>query len=104
MVVKWEGLGIGGSNVGAPIDLPNYPDKSIQVVGVFGGATVTIEGSNIPGVPVYSTLNDAEGVALTFTSAGLKQVLENTYWIRPVVTSLGATTDLDVYLLAETTK
>ena len=102
LVAKWEGLGIGGSDVGSGFSCPNYPTKSVQVLGTFGGATVTLQGSNIPDNPEYATLNDAEGDALTFASAGIKQMLENAYWIRPVVSGLGATTDLDVYLMAVT--
>jgi len=102
-LIKWTGLH-STNDTGAPFACSNYADKSIQVVGTFGGATVTIQGSNVVDSPVYATLNDGVGTALTFTSAGIKQILENTYWIRPYITGADANTNLDVYLLAETTR
>ena len=101
MVAKWAGLHTT-NDTGAPFLCPHYADKSIQVVGTFGGATVTIQGSNMIDSPTYATLNDATGTALTITSACIKQILENTYWIRPYITGADANTNLDVYLLVET--
>jgi len=91
-------------DTGAPFACPNYADKSIQVVGTFGGATVTIQGSNMIDSPTYATLNDITEMPLTITSAGIKQILENTYWVRPIISGAGATTNLDVYLLVETAR
>ncbi len=102
-LVKWESLTLAGDS-GAPFACPNYTDKSIQVFGTFGGATVTIQGSNVIDSPTYATLNDPSGTSLAITSAGIKQVLENTYWIRPIVSGGDTTTDLDIYLLASTTR
>ena len=92
----WEGL-VSASLAGAPIP-PNwldYSDRSIQVLGNFNGATVTIEGSNDEGV-TWATVNDAFGTALTFTIAGIKQLTEVCGHMRPLVSSAGASTDLDV--------
>lgn len=102
-LVKWTGFQVAG-DTGTPFACPNYPDKSIQVVGTFGGATVTIQGSNMIDNPTYATLNDGTGAALTITSAGIKQILENTYWVRPIISGGDANTNLDVYLLVETMK
>ena len=92
---------------GKPVELPNYPIKSIQVVGTFGGATVTIEGSNMVLDNVleltYAPQVDNLETAITFTSTGIKQIFSNTYWIRPRISSGGnVNTDIDVYLIAHT--
>lgn len=94
----WEGL-VSGSVTGAPIpsNWLDYSDRSIQVVGTFGGATVTIQGSNDEGV-TYGTINDDTGTALTFatTSGLIKQATTICAGVRPSVTSDTGTTDLDV--------
>ena len=99
-LVKWTGFTLTG-DTGAPCACPNYPEKSIQVVGTFGGATVTIQGSNIVDSPIYSTLNDDGGTALTFTEAGIKKIRENSYWVRPSISGTTATTNLNVHLLSQ---
>ena len=102
-MIKWTSMLSG--NIGTAYPCPNYADKSIHVTGGFYGATVTIQGSNEPDNPSsWITLSDATGNALTFADVGLKQILENCYWIRPIVTGGAGGTNINVYLLAETTR
>ena len=97
---KWTGFGIGGNNIGKEIlSDPTFTSRSVQVEGTWDGATVTIQGSNMIDSPVFETLYDSGGNAISFTTGAIKQIRENTYWIRPVVTGLGVATNLDVYLL-----
>lgn len=104
-IVRWEGLTKATDDTGAPYACPNYADKSIQLVGTLGAAgACTIQGSNMKETPTYATLNDPQANALVMTALGIEQVLENTYWIRPSITAGDATTDLDVYLLCQTTR
>lgn len=79
---------------GVPAAYPEYSDRSVQVAGTFGGATVVIEGSN-DGVN-WSTLRDPQGSSLSLTSAGLKGVVEMSAAIRPRVTGGDGTTALTV--------
>ena len=65
---------------------PEYSDRSIQVIGTFGGASVALHGSN-DGGDTYAALNDPTGTAIAITSAKIKAVLENTEYIKPVATS-----------------
>lgn len=90
----WTGLATG--DTGAPVENPTFSDRSVQVGGTFGGATCTIEGSN-DGV-TYFPLTDPAGVAIAMTSAGLKQILQVTRYIRPNVTG-GAGVILNINLL-----
>jgi hypothetical protein len=63
--------------------LPEYSDKSIQVLGTFGGATVVLNGSNDGGV-TFAGLNVPAGTAISIASAAIKAVLENTEYVQPV--------------------
>lgn len=94
---KW--LAMANGDTGAPIANCDYQDRTVQVTGTFGAAgSVTIQGSNDDGV-TWATLTDPLGNALTFTAAGMKQITELPYAIRPAVTAGDGTTSVNVYLL-----
>lgn len=61
------------------ISIPGARDRSIQVFGTFGGATVAVVGSN-DGVN-WAPLHDEAGVVLTFTAAGAHAIVENFLYI-----------------------
>jgi len=93
--VFWEGLDSDDS--GAVQQLSDYADRTVQVVGTFGsGGSISLQGSNDG--TTWAILTDPTGVALTFTSTGLRAVTEATRYVRPLVTAGDGTTDLDVYL------
>ena len=91
----WAAL-VTGSLDGAAIEIPGRADMSVQVVGTFDTATLTMQGSN-DGTN-WAPLTDPQGNAIAMTVAGIEQILEKTRYIRPLVSSVGATTDLDVHL------
>jgi hypothetical protein len=71
----------------------------MQIVGTFGAAgNVNIEGTNDNAN--YATLHDPFGNSLAFTSAGIKEVLENTLTIRPNCTAGDGTTSLVCTMIA----
>jgi hypothetical protein len=75
----------------------HYADKTVTVTGTFGASgSVTLQGSNDGSI--WHTLVDPQGNDLTFTAAGIEQVLENPLYLRPIVTVGDGTTDLDVIL------
>jgi hypothetical protein len=81
MTFKWV---LTGTDDGAPLEFLPWADRSVQVGSSgdnFNGGTVLLEGSN-DGV-TWTTLRDPTHTALTFTAAGLRQVLESTAYIRP---------------------
>lgn len=98
-VFIWSGLAAGDD--GQPLPFPGAADRSVQVEGTFGGATVTIEGALDPAAS-FRTLTDAGHVSLSFTSVPttLKDVLQACTNIRPKVTGGDGTTNITVYLLA----
>lgn len=96
----WTPLANGDS--GTPETPGRLSDRSVQIKGTFGaGGTVSIQGSN-DGI-TWSILRDPAGVALTFTAADLKEILENTVFVRPLVTAGDGTTALTVILTAAST-
>lgn len=94
VVARWQNLTTGDD--GQPIPFAQYTDKSVQVTGTFGGATVVFEGSN-DGV-TYAVLTDPQGNALNLTSPQIEMVAEATAWVRPRVTG-GSTPSINVHLL-----
>ena len=95
-LIAWTG-GATADGSGSAVELPEWADNCVHIIGTIGGATVTIEGSN-DGTN-WITLNHPGG-ALSFTSlaAALKQVLERPRYIRPTITG-GAATGIGVYLV-----
>jgi hypothetical protein len=92
---RWENM--LQNDDGARFSVAQYTDKSVQVVGTFGGATLAFEGSN-DGVN-WSTLSDPQGNPLTFTAAKIEMVAEATLFVRPRITGGDGTTSLSVYVL-----
>lgn len=98
----WEDLN-STDDVGQAVPLSRRSDRTIQVTGTPGGATLVIEGS-LDGTN-YVTLSDLQGSALSFDdtalgSSQLEGVSELVTFIRPRITSgASGTTDLDVYLI-----
>lgn len=81
------------TDVGAAIDRIDYPDRTVQVSGTFGG-TIGITGSleatttqADAGTGNFKALTDPQGNALSFSTNAIEQVMENTRWIRPEVTA-----------------
>jgi len=89
-VTRWEGL--LADDDGAPERLAVYSDRSVQVVGTWGGASLTFGGSN-DGVN-YVALTDTSGQPLTLTSNALKQIVELPIFIKPRVFGGDGTTNL----------
>lgn len=92
-LVTWTGLLNG--DTGAPVFLPDYPDRTVQVTGTFGvGGSVTLQGSNA-GV-TYAALTDPQGNAITKTAAAIETVTETPKYTQPNVTAGDGTTSLTV--------
>ena len=93
-VTTWGAM--AADDDGEPVRLAVYSDRSIQVAGTFGGASVTIGGSNDG--ETYHALTDAQGNALTLTAGALKAVIELPIYLKPRVFGGDGTTLLKVVL------
>lgn len=97
-IATWASM--ANSDVGEPIPLSQYSDRSVQVAGVLAGGSVTMEGS-LNGVD-YSVLTDPQGNNLVLTTQKIEMVTELVRFLRPVVSS-GAGTTVSVTLLLRLT-
>jgi hypothetical protein len=93
-IITWTGLTTG--DTGRPLEMTGWADRSIQVTGTFGGATVNIEGSN--NGTNWSLLTDPQGNNIALTSAKIEQVMEITRYIRPSVSG-GSGTSINIITL-----
>lgn len=91
--ITWPALANG--DVGAPVTLPNWADRTVQVAGTFGaGGSVSVRGSN-DGTN-FVALSDPQGNALTFSSGAIKLCTEVPWMMRPQVTAGDGTTAITV--------
>jgi hypothetical protein len=94
-VISWANLANGDD--GAPVQYTHFADRSVQVSGTFGGATVHIEGS-IDGTN-YEVLTDPQGNNLSLVAAKIEAITEATRYIRPRVSGGDGTTSINVAIL-----
>lgn len=101
-VVTWSN--IGDADTCAAIQMQPFADRSVHVyAAAFGGATISIKGSNEPtgdfsALLHGASLHDPQGVALTFTSEKIETVSEFTNWIWPVTAS-GSSSNITVAIM-----
>lgn len=93
-VTTWYGM--GKDDDGEPVQLVVFSDRSVQIAGTFGGASITIGGSN-DGV-TYHALTDTAGVPLTLIDTALRQIMELPVWIKPRVFGGSPATNLAVII------
>ena len=94
-IATWAAL--GGAETGDAVCLAQYSDRSVQIDGTFGGATVVFEGSN-DGTNYY-TLTDPQTTAISKAAAALEAISELTLYVRPRSTG-GTGSSIKVTFLA----
>jgi hypothetical protein len=79
------------ADTSTPIKVQNMQGLagSVQVTGTFGGATITLQGSN-DGTN-FVTLKDSAGTAISVTAAGMAEFSTAALYLKP--TSSGGTAD-----------
>ena len=92
---------LGADDDGAPIRFAGAADRTMQVCGTFGGATVGMQGS-LDGTN-WAALTDPQGNAVSKTAAALEALTELVRFVRPVVTG-GTGTDVTVMLFMRPTR
>ncbi len=99
----WEAL-VTGSLDGDAFVNPNFKDVCVQVKGTPDTAILTMQGTNDTTSEIWFTLTDLAGNDVVFNNVvGGMQIAETPYKIRPLVSSVGASTDLDVTIIASST-
>ena len=100
-MVTWKDLHM--NEIGQPIVLTHFESTSVQVFGEFDTTGILeIEGSNTLDGSVWGVLRDIRGEITQFNRPEIKQVWENTLWIRPHVTGGTKKTVLTVALCVAT--
>jgi hypothetical protein len=100
-IVTWAGLAEG--DVGAAIRFGGAADRTVQVIGTFGGATLRLEGTLEAQPTTWLPLNDAQGDPIEITAARLEAITELVRQVRPAVVD-GAGTNLTVLMLLRVTE
>lgn len=80
-VRKWSNMTTG--DVGEPILLTKFNDRTVHLTGTFGGATVTFEGSN-DGVE-YLPMRDVFNAVVSAAEPKLITLTEVPLYVRPAV-------------------
>ena len=96
VVVSWV---LTPGDTAVPYGNPDYADVSVSMEGTWGGATVSMTGTN---GSAYTTLNDPFNVGIAFTSDACAAIVENTRYRKPSIAS-GSGSSVTVYLLARRT-
>ena len=94
--VVWLTLTQG--DTGAPVNVAQYPDRSVQATGTFSGsAVIAMQGSN--DAATFGALRDLQGNAVALSTTQPNVLAENTEQVRPSVTSGDGSTDIDVFMI-----
>lgn len=100
ILVVWTPVTSAGADTCVPVQYPEHSDKSIQVTGTFGGGSIAVQGSNIPGgAGGYASLFDPSSTVIAITDATkIKAVLENTTYVAPLLSG-GSSTSVTISML-----
>ena len=80
----------------------DFVDRSVQIEGTFGGATVVLEGSNDGSN--YEPLTDPQGNAISKSAAALEQVTEVTMLVRARLSAVGVGATIVITICARRAK
>lgn len=94
-VAQW--LLVSSADTCSAVELPRFADRSVQIAGTFGGATVEIHGS-IDGTN-YKVLTDPQGNDISKALASIECITELVRYIKPVFTGGGGTQSITVSII-----
>ena len=91
---NWQ---LASGDIAVPLICPRYSDKSVHIFGTWGGATVTLKGTNDENLAVYENMYDHETTDISQTADRKPWIiLPNVYAIKPVITGGDGTTNLKI--------
>lgn len=113
-IISWAAL--DGDDSGAAMGMSKFADKTVHFFGTWGGASVTLYGSNDPKALVdlaagttfanktasWVALTDAQGNAITKTADSIEVIEENPLYILPVITG-GSGSTINVVICGKRT-
>lgn len=98
-LVTWV---LGPGDVGVPVRHVGAVERTVQMFGTWGGATVAMQGTVEDTPTNWMPLTDVQGNALQATDDCLETITELVRHIRPAVTG-GTGTSVTVMLLMRVT-
>ena len=101
-VEVWKWAAVANGDTCAKVYCGSRTDKTVSHHGTDDGGTLAFQGSLDPSdTETYVTLTDVAKTALTglATPEVMYEILQNCYWLKPVLTGGGAGTNLDIYLM-----
>lgn len=96
IIVTWSP--VTSADTCVAVRYPEFADRSIHVSGTFDGATVQIQGSNNGGVS-FATLADPTETTISISTERIRAILENTDYVKPVISGGGGAQSLTVSVL-----
>lgn len=106
-VVSVSWFSMPADSEGGHIEMPNHSDKTVQFYGIFGGASIKIQGSNDERVSTdyassaWYDLSDTSGNSVSKSSAGASVIMENPRFVRSIVTGGDGTTSINAVICAK---
>lgn len=96
--VTWSGMATGDTINSANIKSMNKPAlvATLHIYGTFGGATLTITGSNTDSN--FVAMNDNQGTAISSTAAAIWELSSGALYLKPTIS--GGTSDSVTMVLA----
>lgn len=91
-IISWFGL--GADEDGKAVEVSSAVFKTFQVQGIYGGASVQLEGS-IDGENFHA-LTDHQGNGIRKIGNSIESVVENVRWVRPLIQGGNKETKIDV--------
>ena len=98
-IATWN---LSNGDTGAPIRYAGAVERTVQIIGTFGGATVSLEGTLELVPTTWLPVTDVQGSVISKTSAALETITELVRHIRPVVTG-GSGSAITVLLMMRST-
>ena len=98
-VVQWTWTLTTANTDGAPFEYTEYADVCFTATGTWGGATMTIEGSNDAST-FMALSNAAGGTAATATANKAVTIIERPRYMRPNLTTAGTGASVTVICTA----
>lgn len=77
---------MASADVGLPVELPGFSDRSVQIQGTFGDGTLNMQGCDEPTPTNWHLLTDPQGNDIAKTANDLEHITEITRYTRPQFT------------------
>ncbi len=96
-IIHWDNIKQGDTC--ETYDVIGFADKDFDINCTANGGTIAIHGANHPTVPVYSAVKDNANDAITGITSGHYTAVNHVYFVKPILTGGGGSTDFNVTMI-----